>query len=143
MTMNLGNILDRAGIDTLGVLDAQVDVPVLTGCAQAQGDLIVLPRPNKQAATTPIPAAGVMVVRAESSGGNTHSLHSFDGPGCYWDGSDDGGRSGLLLGTLTVPDGATAYMVHTEEHGANAVGAGTYEIRRQREQADEIRMVAD
>lgn len=138
----LGNILDLAGVDTLGVLDAQVDVPVLTGLAQAQGDLIVLPRPNKRAATTPIPAAGVMVVRAESSGGNTHSLHSFDGPGSFYD-TRDSGDSGLVLGVVTVPDGATAYMVHTEEHGANAFGPGTYEIRRQREQADEIRMVAD
>lgn len=138
----LGTILDRAGVDTLGVLDAQIDVPVLTGLAQAQGDLIILPRPNKQAATTAIPAAGVMVVRAESSGGNTHSLHSWDGPGCFYD-PRESGDSGLVLGVLTVPDGATAYLVHTEEHGANAFGPGTYEVRRQREQADEIRMVAD
>ncbi len=138
----LATVLDRAGIDALGVLDAQIDVPVLTGLAQAQGDLIVLPRPNKQAATTEIPAAGVLVVRAESSGGNTHSLLSLDGPGCFYD-ARDGGDTGLVLGVLTVPDGATAYMVHTEEHGANAFGPGTYEVRRQREQADEIRMVAD
>jgi hypothetical protein len=138
----LGNILDLAGVDTLGVLDAQVDVPVLTGLAQAQGDLIVLPRPNKRAATTPIPTAGVMVVRAESSGGNTHSLHSFDGPGSFYD-TRDSGDSGLVLGVVTVPDGATAYIVHTEEHGANAMGPGTYEIRRQREMRDEIVQVAD
>lgn len=138
----LGNILDRAGVDALGVLDAQIDVPILTGCAQAQGDLIVLPRPNKAAATTPIPGAGVLVVRAESSGANTHSLHSWDGPGCYFDPAD-GGRSGLVLGVLTVPDDATAFLIHTEEHGANAFGPGTYEIRRQREQADIIRVVAD
>lgn len=142
MTITLGNILDQAGIGTLGVLDTQIDVPILTGLAQAQGDLIVLPRPNKAAATTPIPTAGVMVVRAESSGGNTHSLHSWDGPGCFY---DERTRSDaqLVLGVLTVPDGATAYMVHTEEHGANAFGPGTYEIRRQREQADIIRVVAD
>lgn len=138
----LATVLDRAGIDTLGVLDAQIDVPVLTGLAQAQGDLIVLPRPNKQAATTPIPGAGVMVVRAESSGGNTHSLHSWEGPRCFYD-ARPGGDSGLVLGVLTVPDGASAYLVHTEEHGANAFGPGTYEVRRQREQADVIRMVAD
>lgn len=146
MSSTLGSILDRAGIDTLGVLDAQVDVPVLTGRAQAQGDLIILPRPNKAAAGTPIPAAGALVVRAESSGGNTHSLHSWDGPGCFWDvrgGGETGGNVRLVLGVLTVPDGATAYLVHTEEHGANAFGPGTYEIRRQREQADEIRLVAD
>lgn len=139
----LRTILDRAGIDPLGVLDAQIDVPVLTGLAQAQGDLIVLPRPNKQAATTAIPPVGVEVVRAESSGANTHSLLSLDGPGCYWDATPNGRVSGLVLGVLTVPDGAAAFLVHTEEHGANAFGPGTYEIRRQREFAGEWRIVAD
>lgn len=138
----LATILDHAGIDTLGVLDAQVDVPVLTGLAQAQGDLLVLPRPNKQAATTPIPTEGVVVVRAETSTGNTHSLHTLDGPVCYFDVRDPG-PARLVLGVLTVPDGATAYLVHTEEHGANAFGPGTYEIRRQREFAGEWRQVAD
>lgn len=142
MTSTLGAILDRAGVDALGVLDAQVAVPVLTGLAQAQGDLIVLPRPNKPTATTPIPTAGALVVRGESSGANTHSLHSWDGPGCYWD-PRDSGDSGLVLGVLTVPDDATAFLVHTEEHGANGFGPGTYEIRRQREMADEIRTVQD
>lgn len=136
----LGNILDRAGVGTLGVLDSEVDVPVLTGL-QAQGDLIILPRPGRAPATTVIPTGGVDVVRSEA-GGNTHSLLSLDGPGCYWDAST-ADRSGLVLGTLTVLAGATAFMVHTEEHGANAFGPGTYEVRRQREQADVIRMVAD
>jgi len=141
MTTTLAVILDRAGVDLLGVLDAQVDVPVLTGLAQAQGDLIILPRPDKPAAVTPVPQAGALVVRAESSGANTHSLHSWDGPTCFYDARPSG--DGLVLGVLTVPDDATAYLVHTEEHGANAFGPGTYEIRRQREQADVIRMVAD
>lgn len=136
----LGQILDRAGIGTLGVLDAQVDIPVLTG-AQCQGDLIVLPRPGKTA-TTPIPQTGVEVVRSEA-GGNTHSLLSWDGPTCLWDTDRRGGDTGLTLGVLTVPDGATAYLVHTEEHGANGFGPGSYEIRRQREQADIVRLVAD
>ena len=137
----LADILNRAGIDTLSVLDAQVDVPILTA-GQRQGDLLILPRPNKAAATTPIPQAGVTVVRAETSTGNTHTLHSWDGPGSFLDVRDPG-PAGLVLGVLTVPDGATAYLVHTEEHGANAVGPGTYEIRRQREFAGEWRQVAD
>lgn len=138
----LGDILDRAGIDTLGVLDAQVDVPVLTGLGQRQGDLLILPRPNRPAATTPIPQTGVTVVRGETSTGNTHTLHSWDGPVSYFDVRDPG-PAGLVLGVLTVPDGATAYLVHSEEHGANAFGSGTYEIRRQREFAGEWRQVAD
>lgn len=138
----LADILTRAGVDTLGVLDAQVDVPVLTGVAQRQGDLLILPRPNKPAATTPIPAAGVTVVAAETSTGNTHSLHSLDGPASYYE-TRDPGPAGLILGVLTVPDCATAYLVHSEEHGANAFGPGTYEVRRQREFAGEWRTVAD
>lgn len=141
MTHTLAVVLHRAGIVDLAVLDAQVDVPVLIG-AQAQGDLLALPRPDVQAATTPIPPAGAVAVRAETNAGNTHSLHTLDGPTCFWD-VRPGGPAGLILGVLTVPDGATAYLVHTEEHGANAFGPGTYEIRRQREFPGEWRQVAD
>lgn len=139
LTHTLGEILGRAGVDPLGVLDAQIDVPALAG-PQAQGDLLILPRPTAPAATTPIPAAGVEVVRSEA-GGNTHSLHSMDGPASRW--NPDLGDSELDLGVLTVPTGGTAYLVHTEEHGANAIAPGTYVIRRQREFAGASRYVAD
>lgn len=137
MLNTLGQILDHAGIGTLGVLDTEINVPILTG-TQRQGDVIVLPRPNKPAAATPIPATGVQVVRAEASI-NTHSLMSWDGQ-CFF---DAGGDTGLVLGVLTVPVGASAYLLHTEEHGANGIGPGTYELRRQREFAGEWRRVAD
>mgnify|MGYP002137333857 CR=1 FL=1 len=52
------------------------------------------------------------------------------------------GTDDLELGTVTVPDGAAAHLVHPE-HGAQGIAPGTYRIRRQREQADQIRMVAD
>ena len=136
----LGKILDHAGLDALNVLDAQIDVPALAA-VQAQGDLIILPRPMKRA-TTPIPAAGVTIVRAESAARNTHTLHSWVGPTCLWDFVDNG-PADLILGVLTVPEGATAYLVHSEEHGANAMAPGSYEIRRQREMADTIRIVQD
>jgi hypothetical protein len=137
----LRTVLDRAGVGTLGVLDSEIDVPILTG-AQRQGDVIVLNRPNRAPATTPIPASGVQVVRAEASS-NTHTLHSWDGA-CFFDpDTTGGGETGLTLGTLTVPAGASAYLVHTEEHGANGIGPGTYELRRQREFAGEWRRVAD
>lgn len=135
----LADILDKAGVGVLGVLDAQVDVPVLCG-AQAQGDLIVLPRPLVTPASTPIPMGGVEVVSGEA-GGNSHSLLSWDGPECCWEPSTGG--DSLVLGVLTVPLEATAYLVHTEEHGANAFGPGTYEVRRQREQAETVRLVND
>jgi hypothetical protein len=136
----LRTVLDRAGVGVLGVLDSEVDVPILTG-AQRQGDVIVLNRPERPVATTPVPAAGVQVVRAEASS-NTHTLHSWDGV-CFFDADPTGGDTGLTLGTLTVPEGCSAYLVHTEEHGANGIGPGTYELRRQREFAGEWRRVAD
>ncbi len=90
---------------------------------------------------TPLPASGAQVVKAEASS-NTHTLHSWDGT-CFFDADPTGGDAGLTLGTLTVPEGASAYLVHTEEHGANGIGPGTYELRRQREFAGEWRRVAD
>ncbi|WP_214408302.1 hypothetical protein [Pseudonocardia lacus] len=136
----LAAVPHRAGLGAGGALDAQVDVPVLTG-AQCQGDLIALPRPLAEPATTPLPLGGVDLVPGDT-GANTHTLLSWDGPACRYDVRDPG-PSGLVLGVLTVPVGATAYLVHSEEHGANAFGPGSYEIRRQRERADVVRRVGD
>ncbi|MCO1660018.1 hypothetical protein [Pseudonocardia humida] len=127
----LAAVLDRPGVE---VVDA-LDVPVISG-AQCQGDLIALPRPLAAPATTPVPPGGVDLVP------DSHTLLSCDGPACRFDVRDPG-PSGPVLGVLTVPVGATAYLVHSEEHGANAFGPGTYEIRRQRERADVVRRVAD
>ena len=44
--------------------------------------------------------------------------------------------------SLTVPDGEVAYLAHPE-HGYSGIGPGTYELRRQREQADQLRMIQD
>ncbi len=126
----LRTVLDRAGVSTCGVLDAEIDVPILTG-AQRQGDVIVLSRPTRAPATTPIPAAGVLVMRDEASD-RTQTLHSWDGRCCF-DADPTGGASGLTLGTLSVPEGCSAYLVHTAEHGANGIGPGTFELRRRRE----------
>ena len=131
----LDEVAQLAAVTVLDHLDAQVDVPVLTD-PQAQGDLIVIPGPATPVATTPVPAAGVPVVRGEN-GGNTHLLIG-DGPVHF----DDGTAGAQTLGVLTVPDRSTAYLIHPE-HGATGIGAGTYVVRRQREQADEIRLVAD
>jgi hypothetical protein len=53
------------------------------------------------------------------------------------------GNDGLVLGVVTVPKDQTAMLVHTDEHGANGIGPGRYEIRQKRELADEIRYVED
>src|ERR1700744_3759646 len=108
----LKDVLDRAAVSIDGVLDAQIDVPILTG-AQRQGDVIWIPRPNKAAATTPVPQAGVVVVRAETSTRNYHMIINWDGQ-CFFDASTSGGESGLILGVLTVPEGASAFVTHSE-----------------------------
>ncbi len=120
--------------------------PVLTE-PQAQGDIYILP-----VAGTLHGVAGVYPARGEASPlgsgfdiiegqgiRNPHTLRSFD------DGvTVTAGTAGYPfdVATLTVPDGAAAFLLHPE-HGANGIGPGVYVLRRQREQAEEVRAVAD
>ena len=133
-----GELLSRHDIEIPPHLADQVEVPVLT-VIQRQGDLIIRPvrsRPGRQGAAV---GHGVQVVHGEATG-NTHWLHGD--PGVLWTRLD----LGQVVGVVDVPEGATAYLVHTDEHGANGIGhmAGhSFEIRRKREMADEIRNVAD
>ncbi len=134
----LSDLIDRTGVDVLDYLDRDALVPVLTGL-QCQGDVAVIPhRPGKSAyKAVPVPAEGVPVVRGES-GGNTHLLLA-EGP-VNWTATP--GVNDLTIGIVDVPDGSVAYLAHPE-HGYLAMGPGNYTLRRQREQADELRMVAD
>lgn len=136
----LSTLIDRHGVDVDEHLDRAITIPVLDGL-QAQGDIIVVPADIAgvdSPALTPVPREGVPVVRGEN-GGNTHLLLAegdvtFDG---YTP-----NRQELLLGTLTVGVGSVAHLAHPE-HGYASIAPGTYVIRRQREQADEVRLVAD
>lgn len=125
-------ILDAYNVTIPPHLEAQAEIPILSGL-QRQGDLIVIPHHQGADTGTAIPSEGVAVIRGEA-GGNTHLL--------VGDGHFRPVVAGADLGTLTVPDGGTAYLLHPE-HGAQGFAPGTYLIRRQREQADEIRLVAD
>lgn len=135
----LTEILDRHDITVPDELLADLVVPVLTG-PQRQGDVLIVPRAPLTAAERsqcqPVPSEGVAVVFGEATG-NTHMLDA-DGPVLF-------GRrnSGVQLGVVEVPEGSTAYLIHTDEHGANGIGAGTYSLHGKREQAEEIRRVAD
>ncbi len=122
---------NRFGTTYLDYLDRDADIPVVSTVA-FQGDVAVIRR-DANPATTAIPATGFPVVRGEA-GGNTHALF---GAGFF-----DSDVDGLELGVLTVPDGTHVLLTHPE-HGGLLVEPGTYTIRRQREMADEIRMVAD
>lgn len=115
-------------------LAADAELPVLSGL-QVQGDIVIVPTRASAKAGVPVPAEGVAVVRGEN-GGHTHLLI---GEGVTWAPASVRGQT---LGVMTVPEGGTAYLLHPE-HGGNAMGPGAYTVRRQREQADAIRLVAD
>ena len=129
-------LIARHGINVDDHLLRDLEVPVLTGL-QRQGDIIVIPDP-KVTATTTVSAVGTAVVRGEN-GGNTHAIVA-DGLVCC-DVRQASARD-LTLAVLTVPRGSVAYLAH-QEHGYMGIGSGSYIIRRQREQADELRIVQD
>lgn len=114
-------------------LDREAEIPTVKDAPAPQGDVMIRPVAGLAPATTPVPAEGVAVVRGEN-GGNTHLLV---GKAFF-----DSRENGLVIGVVTVPDGATALMSHPE-HGGFLIAPGSYEIRRQREQKDEIEMVRD
>lgn len=121
-------------------LAAEWDVPTVTGL-QHQGDVSVVPAGmvgDYQAPTIKVPRAGVAVVRGES-GGNIHRLLA-DGDVLF--DARTASATDLTLGSLHVPDGATAWLDHPE-HGNTGIAPGDYVLRRKREQAEELRMVAD
>lgn len=129
---------------------SDLNVPALD-TIQAQGDLTVIPwaedvapavRARDIAAATPVPQPGVVVVQGQ--GGNTHLLidpatADRDRTPVTWHRYRGEAQT---VGVVIVPPGAVAFLDHAE-HGRNAIAPGVYVIRRQREQADEIRMVAD
>lgn len=129
-------VLTRHGVDLADIELPDLEVPVLTA-TQRQGDVLVLKVTTRHDGQ-PLGAAGVTVVRAETSTANTHTLHG-DG---RWEPSPDADRD-LVQGWLTVPEGGEAWLIHTQEHSAVGIGPGTYEVRRQREFAGEWRRVAD
>lgn len=136
--ITLSELETLAATRVLDHLDRQATLPVVTRAA-CQGDVSVL-RVTTPPATTALPQAGYPVVRGEA-GGNTHSLHAAPDAGVCFTPADSRSDE-LVLGTLTVPDGAEAYLLHPE-HGGMAIAPGTYRIGRQREWAGEWRMVAD
>lgn len=129
-------LIEATGVAVCTEQDFDIDIPVHSG-VQRQGDVLV--RPASVAATTPVPATGTPVVRGEN-GGNTHAIYAADGP-VFCD-VQAGSAQDLRVAVLSVPEGSTAYLGHPE-HGYMGIGPGDYEIRRQREMAEELRMVAD
>jgi hypothetical protein len=125
--------LDLVGVTVPEHLAGDAAVPLLTG-PQAQGDLLIVPAdPPPVAEWQPVPPDGVQLVHGEATG-NTHWLHcGFDSPDVSWcpPGPDEADR--LVVALLRVPRGQSALLIHTDEHGANGIGHGTYAIRRKRQ----------
>lgn len=136
-TMTAAALEERTGVQIHEHLERQVAIPVHAGVPQRQGDVLFVPRPDVPAAVTRLTTAGYPVVRGEN-GGNTHALHADTGTAFYTPATS----AGLRLGVLTVADDSVAILSHPE-HGFMGFGPGTYVVTRQREQADEIRMVQD
>lgn len=136
--------LAKIGVSVPDHLVADAEVPVLTG-AQFQGDIGIIPAGldsfgAKRVTLEPVPDKGIQVVHGEATG-NTHWLHrGFDSPGVTFARVEN---HELVLGVVNVPEGESAELIHTDEHGCNAMGPGLYVLRGKRELADEIRRVQD
>lgn len=132
----LEELMTKHDVEVPVHLIADAEIPVCRGMSR-QGDIAVIPmRKGQVAKLKPVPAEGIPVVRGEN-GGHTHLLVA-DGPVLFAPRES----AGADLGTLVVPPNATAYLLHPE-HGGQAIGEGSFTIRRQREQAEEIRLVQD
>ena len=142
MTTTFSDVLSKHDVEIPAHLVADAEVPVISDRPQAQGDLMIIPMAHGNVAgLEPVPAEGIAVVRGEGSG-NTHWLDNglSNTEPVMWKFDTS---PGPVLGVLQVGEGGTATLTHTDEHGVNAIGPGQYVIRRQVEQADELRIVAD
>jgi len=133
--MNVATVMSRLNLAVPEHLVADAAIPVLTGM-QRQGDVLVVPTRPGAVSGAPVPAEGVILVQGE----NMRTSHVLIADGSVTVALRNAGQD---VATVTVPDGATAWLVHDGEHGPRGIGAGQYLIRRQREQADVIALVAD
>ncbi len=138
MSMTFADALTKVGVTVPDHLIADAEVPVLTG-VQAQGDLLIVPLTHTDAKLLPVPDKGVQIVFGEATG-NSHYLHrGFDSTGVEYARVNDG----QCIAVVNVPEGESAQLIHTDEHGSNGIGPGLYGIHEKREMADEIRRVTD
>jgi hypothetical protein len=139
MSRTFGSLLGQYDITVPDVDLTDIEIPVLTG-VQRQGDVGIFPTAPVEDCGSLVPPTGVQVVRGEATG-NTHFLHG-EGP-VFWAPAVRSREEDVQLGTLIVPEGSTAFLIHTDEHAASGIGPGTYLLHGKREQADLIRRVAD
>lgn len=133
-TATLADLIARHGVEVLGHLDREASVPVLGGL-QFQGDLAVIPAGDVLGAGDAVPPEGIPVIPAAGSGHEHRLLASAAATARFT--ALAGGQD---LGRLECS--AAAWLAHPE-HGYLGIAPGTYLLRRQREQAQEERLVAD
>jgi hypothetical protein len=136
-TATLGQLIEKHGFDVLDHLDRDLEIPVHAGL-QAQGDLFIIPvDPNRRIGHgTAVPLDGIAVIEAVN-GGHEHRLFAGQPGTAFFTPAGAGGQDIGLL-ECTEP----AYIAHPE-HAYAGIAPGSYMLRRQREQADQERFVAD
>lgn len=138
-TMTLEDLTDRTGLMVLDHLTLDAEIPVCSG-PQAQGDVMVIPeemaRPQLRAGAvwTDVPAAGVALV----AGQHTHTLVADPGTCRITRDVNDGDGMDVAVFDASAP----VWLLHPE-HGGSGVAPGRYVVRRQREQGEVARLVAD
>lgn len=145
-----GQMLERAGVTIPPHLQAQVEIPVISDAPQAQGDVFIvpaamysMPKGMKFGEPVTVPAQGTSVVEAESAGANRHDLFAAEGTVTV-ERCTTGSDENPVIMMVTVSDGSIATITHSDEHGCNSMGAGTYVITGKREWAENTtRRVAD
>jgi hypothetical protein len=141
MNLTLSDVLTAHDVDVLDHLDRQAAVPIVD--FGRQGDVLVVPErivAIATAASTPVAAEGIAVVRGEN-GGNAHLLVA-DGDVFYDPVPAGVAARSLRLGTLDVRDGALAFLIHPE-HGAIGFTRGRYTVSRQREKREIASFIGD
>ena len=135
----LAELTKAHGFEVLEHLEADLEVPVNDGL-QAQGDLFIVPSGRGAAGARGelVPAGGI-AVSAAVGGGHEHRLFA-GAPGTAWWHANTSFMRSQDIGTMQCTE--PAYILHPE-HGATGIAPGSYVLRRQREQADEERLVAD
>lgn len=138
MTITLSELTIITGRSVRNDLNLSDPLPTIVGLPVAQGDVIALPRPQLKtdAEFKAVPSNGVVIV----AGIHDHLLQSDSG--ATW-AKADGLTSVLDVAVVDVPKDAVCFLMHTDEHGATGLGEGRWLIRRQREMAEEQRIVAD
>jgi len=117
------------------------EVPVHDG-PQRQGDVFVWPAGMMPGTTPTGPTRDVHPSVDVVDGGTARHNHTLvAAPGAAsWTPTRD--EAGLAIGIVTVADGEVCYLSH-DEHSTLGLAPGAYVVRRQREMAEQQRLVAD